>query len=265
MLLKLRRRIKGRPGALARLLVICICLIAAGILAQVLHAPASVIVGSFFGAALSLLVGWLVSELETEEETTKIPSQFYEAAKAEIASIGYYRDTQSIKLTLRKDQNSGSEILELQFTAKLIPAHLTKVWRPNITPPEGTEFFTTPSYKVNDTRISEGDHKEIDKPCTDELVVKYKITDPVRPSICDEHTWPSPVLQYEISFEVDGSFPLSQFDFAVKKKAYRAQQESLDDGHKTQGRLTFEGKGAAFTGQRLRWELTRVRGPLQGI
>jgi hypothetical protein len=61
-----RMRLSGNPRALARLLVICLCVLIATGMAWYTGAEAKVIVGSFVGAGLSLAVNWLVLSLETD-------------------------------------------------------------------------------------------------------------------------------------------------------------------------------------------------------
>lgn len=111
---------RGNLAALSRLAVISLCIVVAAVLGWYLKASASVIVGSFIGAALSLAVNWLALTLENPD-VEMVPAGFLAAAKNDVLLAGYYRQGQYIHFSVAHDETLDSEIIEIRFGAKLVP------------------------------------------------------------------------------------------------------------------------------------------------
>lgn len=244
--------IPGNPFALARLVVICFCLLAAGGCAYKAPTSLSVIVGSFLGAALSLTVNWAVSQLEKPDvETT--PVSFILAAKADIASSGYYREDQHIGVAVLHDKKSNSDLLEITFTANIVPTiPQARVYRPVIQPPSGVTLIDA-EYWVGNGKVY--DLMRVDKKTSDRLVVRYHINDSEIKDIEDDHLWPCPVMNYSVSFLTSDRFSLNVMKLVGRSGTEALQQEKLAKSKQ----FRFFGSGAAFTSQGLRWHLERKR------
>jgi hypothetical protein len=248
------RELKGNPLALARLVVIVICLFVAVVLGILLPASPAVIVGSFLGAALSLTVNWLVPVLG-EPDQGLAPTEFLRAAKSDIISAGYHRKNQSLRLSILSDEG----IIKLHFSATLVPLNgQARIYRPRIEAPKGVQLIDS-KYFVDSVEIPRGDdgHRSfvaINKTSADEFIVLYKITDTAIKEIEDNHLWPCPVLDYAVIFDIS-----EVFTFDVGKIMPSDEYETLKNKriNNRNATITFFSDGAAFTRQGVVWKLTR--------
>jgi hypothetical protein len=169
------RKLKGDPLALARLVVIIICLSVGVVAAILLQAPPAVIVGSFLGAALSLTVSWLVPVLG-EQDQGLAPTEFLAAAKSDIIAAGYHRRNQSLTVSFSPDKH----VITLDLEATLVPLNgQARIYRPKIKAPTGVELISS-KYFVNDEEVSLGDglhrqFKTINKVSIDKCEILYKV------------------------------------------------------------------------------------------
>jgi hypothetical protein len=256
LLSRLIRKTAGNARALTRLLVIVACIAIAQSIGVYTSAPAtgSIIVGSFIGAALSLGVNWLVVTLE-DQDLDATPAGFLLAAKTDLISAGYYREDQTLRVSTRFDEDLSADVVELRFTAKIIPVTAPVTIRhPRIEPPAKATLIES-RYSVGGDTVDQhgGFYKRVNAETTDELVVKYRLDDQA-PIIEDGHLWASPVLNYSVRYEVS-----DRFSFEVGRIIAGLESETLQKERRGTGRfIEFLGHGAAFTTQGLKWRLRRV-------
>jgi hypothetical protein len=245
-------RIRGNTAALARLVIVLCCLLIASWLAYLFRAEPSVVVGSFLGAGVSLIVNWFVGQLE-DPETEKVPPEFLVAAKRDIRWVGYYRRDQKINISVQVDETRKSTLIVLVFTATIVPVGSgpAKVRYPTILAPKGLERVKDKEfYKVGDNQVYEGMDINVRDATQDELTVTYKLIETARGSFQDRHLWPSPVLSYSIIVDRSGGY-----SYQVGRIVAGGQSEVLASKSNGQN-LVFLGDGPAFTTQGVEWRIS---------
>jgi hypothetical protein len=244
--------LRGNPRALARLCVILLCILIASWMAYWFSAGGNIIAGSFLGAALSLLVNWLVTELETAKRDD-VPEAFYIAGSADAVLSGYYRKDQELEISFF--QENGDEFIQLHFSAIIIPVRPASVEYPAIQPPAGLERVAHREfYKIDGNPVSPDFPVEVSKEARDELQVVYKILDRSALEFRDKHLWPSPVLSYRIRCNKGGGHL-----YGVGRVIAGSKSRSLRISHQ-ENSVIFSSDAPAFTTQGIEWRIRKSSG-----
>jgi hypothetical protein len=243
--------IPGNPYALARVVGILICLLAAAIIGFLGATPLGALFGSFFGAALSLMLNWVVLTLE-KPDSENVPPEFVAAAARDLMKAGYHREKQIIRLRVIPGSSaSEADQIELKFSATLRPNRASViVYHQTIRPPAGTTLVFS-RYRVGDASVAYEGYHTLEGVEDDELVIVYKMNGKDVEIDEDTHRWSCPVRDY--SFQVE---PSDDYFITVGKITGGPQWESLTS--KPRKNFTeYISSGPSFTAQGLKWRLTR--------
>src|SRR5690348_6969907 len=107
-----KKSAQGKLDFVTRFVVVFGCITVAVLAGWGSGTPASpgLVVGSFIGAALSLVVNYVVNEFEGRH-SQEIPKPFQVAARDSVKQAGYYREEQTILFSVYEDQTSKSEMI----------------------------------------------------------------------------------------------------------------------------------------------------------
>ncbi|WP_338663228.1 hypothetical protein VQH23_24220 [Pararoseomonas sp. SCSIO 73927] len=246
--------LRGNPSTLAKLSVIFLLLVVAAISWHFLQPDKSIVVGIFMGAALPIAVNLAISFLEHASEEKAIPAGFIAAAGSELSSASYYREKQEINITIKS--NAGAEEIHIEMMADIIPFQTgARIYRQDITyVPPGLKKMVY-SYKVAGVELSEDGFYPIERKVRDRVYIIYQITDIEQTKFEDTHSWPSPVLDYTVTFNGP-----ERFDFKIGRIIAADEVESLSEeaSRSAQNSKIFLGKRSAFINQSLKWTFKRL-------
>lgn len=197
---------------------------------------------------------WLAGRLGLEpgdEQSMKTATKLLDAIKSDLAAVGFYRREQTISISM--EQRRSDTYITLDFKSTLIPIgkEATVSW-PKVEAPANAELDGDPTYQVGDLVLGRGDFHSITESSAEHLSVRYRIKQSGPIDISDTHFWTSSILEYAIHFQKFDGMSLKVWRLNAREKGERLNGKSQTPA----GAIEFRGKGAAFTAQGLRWQIS---------
>jgi hypothetical protein len=184
-----------------------------------------------------------------------VSPEFSAACKKELSRFGYYRTNQTIRIRALHDDTGKGDIIELNFAARLILVNdRTEIYKPEVIPPDGCELEGSPEYFINGQAL-QSSSRELTSNGHDELIVRYRVVEPERSEIDDDHNWPCPVRDFSVIVPSTGPFSVS-----VSRKKSGSRTEELvrrGVGANKDKEIVYFSDDSAFTLQGIRWTVKR--------
>jgi hypothetical protein len=206
---------------------------------------------AFMAASATTLSAFVISFFLFDGR--RIPDQFTNAAKNELDTVRYYRDSQEVLITFEERQDDN--VITIAFSSRLVP---TKdkffVEYPEIKPPTSFPQLSAPTnnYFINRQRVEKFGHTVLDSPSTDSLQVSYTIGKDGTDEYSDGHVWISPVLYYDVYFRLPQGFECHLYELMGSKP--RRLERSSGFGPQY---VHYPHRDAAFSGQGFEWRISK--------